>query len=109
MRQLMVSRGGCLTPASWNEIAEKLTEIRIHLPQQDFGETARGELFLKAYQRALSDVPFDIIETTLDRMLLDPKQKFFPRIAEIMAIVGPKVAERRNEMKVLEELLELHD
>ena len=94
-----------IQPASWNDVAAKLMELAVHKPRQDLDDDSKATLFFLAYQRELAEIPMDIIELVVNRMILDRERRFFPGIGDILHEAGPRLVERQKALKAIDQVL----
>jgi len=90
-----------LEPAAPGQVEALLADLAANLPLVDQPEVI-WKVHLEAFKRDLADVPVDILVAACDQWRRT--KTFWPSIAEFLALVRPRLSERRRQLLRLEVL-----
>jgi hypothetical protein len=96
-----------LEPASGEQLMRILSELRLHKPMANLNEN-QAVTKLGAYLEDLEELPFCVVKEVckIYRRSSKPEDRFFPEIAQILAIGGPILWEMKKKLERLKKLLD---
>lgn len=94
-----------LIPAKRQHILMALTYLRVHFPTEAMSER-ESEFLVSSYISDLEKFPLDLIIHACNEYRYDSANKYFPKIAQLIAMIRPSLYMKKSKLERLKKLAE---